>query len=132
MSQRCFWKASVNSTYDTKVVLGVCGSILLKTKCGINWIQFTPEANGNCVYVSVGLRTLLWLLWLSVHTGLVTQKVSALLQVYFQLIYIFLFILGTVSFWIPVYLNFLFDFSFTRHWWMQERQPCLSRKCKLY
>ena len=39
MSQRCFWKASVNSTYDTKVVLGVCGSILLKTKCGINSIH---------------------------------------------------------------------------------------------
>ena len=31
--------ASVNSTNDTKVVLGVCGSIFLKTKCGINWIH---------------------------------------------------------------------------------------------
>ena len=33
-------------------------------------------------------------------------------KVYFQLIYIFLFILGTVSFWIPVYLNFLVDFFY--------------------
>ena len=31
-----------------------------------------------------------------------------------QSIYIFLFVLGTVSFWIPIYLNFLFDFFFNQ------------------
>ena len=40
---------------------------------------------------------------MTVHVRLVIQTVGAFVQVYFQSIHIFLFILGIVSLWIPVY-----------------------------
>ena len=47
---------------------------------------------------------------MTIHAGLVTQTVGAFVQVYSQSVNIFLFILDTASFWVPIYLNLLFDF----------------------
>ena len=47
---------------------------------------------------------------MTIHAGLVTQTVGAFVQVYSQSVNIFLFILDTASFWVPIYLNFVFDF----------------------
>ena len=58
--------------------------------------KFTPEANGNCVRVSVSLQTVLALM--TIHAGLVTQTVGAFVQVYSQSVNFFLFILDTASF----------------------------------
>ena len=46
------------------------------------------------------------------HTGLVTQTIGAFVHIYFKSIFIFPYILDTVSFWNPVYLNFRLDFFY--------------------
>ena len=61
-----------------------------------------------CVFICWLTNTLLAIMTL--HAGLVIQTVGAFVQVYFQSIYIFLFILGIVS--PAVYRNFRFDFFF--------------------